>query len=181
MNAVLNTGDIFSVEPDKNDSLFYRFIGWGINLVQGVHDQNDADPSQKSTESHCGIILNPAGDTFESKAMLGRYNLNDYKGRYIRIYRNVNMTIHRFDSGWQAVKVHDGQIYPLHRWALFLLPGLAKHFAPLPKPVCSELVCKFLRYAGLRPKGFWGVDVDELFDEIRLTSEWILVYEGIWA
>lgn len=168
----LNSGDIFNTITNKN------ILQKGINFIQGALAKLRGRDG-KSESSHTGIILDREGTTFESNFLkIGKYHLNDYAGKRVRIYRYDDMTIRKFNQGFDAVKKHEDQIYPVHRLLFFIVPGLAERFAPLPKPVCSELVAKFLFCAGVRGKAYWGTDVDELEDEYRDNPRVHCIFDG---
>lgn len=170
----LKCGDVFFVHENVT------WLQKGINLVQRIHDLWDKDPSEDSETPHTGFVKDEDGLTFESKFKIGTHSMEDYTGAHLMIYRNVLMTQEKFDKGLRCVSYHEGQIYPVHRLFLHLAPGIARWFAPLPKPVCSELVAKFLYYAGLRRAKWWGTDVDMLLDEIRDDTDWECIWDGTW-
>lgn len=145
----LQPGDIFTTSSKG-------LMDDAIDFVQAFWS-----PDKKSTQTHCGVILNSSGETFESKFTIRRGNISKYQNRTIRVYRHPDMTPERFQAGWELVKSHEGQIYPIHRWPLFIL-GLAEEVVILPKPVCSELTTKFMHGADLWEGSYWGVDVNEL-------------------
>ena len=161
----LEPGDIFFCQQNKT------LIQKGINFIQGrVGNFNNREGGGKSESSHCGIIINYFGSTFESRLRIGKYELSDYIGKDLRIYRFRRMTAH-YGEGYRGIIKHEGQIYPIHRLLLFMVPGLAEKIAPLPKPVCAELCAKFLYLAHMREKPFWGTDVDELEDELKSSPK----------
>ena len=160
----LQRGDIFTIH---SESLLDKLIDW----VQAMWAKD-----KKSTESHCGIIISEDGETFESKFRISRGHIAEYTmnpKKRVRIYRHAEMSEDKFIRGWDFVKIHEGQIYPIHRWPLFIL-GLAEEFKVIKKPVCSELTKKFLYGCDLA-LFYWGVDVDELSDEVTSGLPWEVI------
>lgn len=170
----LQPGDIFFVHGNRT------LLQKCINLVQGTQDLWDHDQSSASDTAHCGIIRNEQGETFESKLRIGTYHLNGYRDKELSIYRHGSMNDARYLKGMWAVLRHKGQIYPVHRLPLHMIPGLAARFVPFPKPVCSELAAKFLYHAELLDDNYWGINVDMLFDNLDTCSDYKIVFNGVW-
>jgi hypothetical protein len=161
----LKAGDCFVVRGDTSISYLIRMFGkfWS----------NDGE----CTYNHAGIILDDAGNTFESLNRIDHYNLDSYKQKQIMIVRHHVMTALGFQDGWDRVKHLDGVIYPWWRLGLHLF-HLARFFNRSGIPVCSELVGMFENGAGLR-KTFWGLTPDNLADEWRISKHYEIVYEGV--
>lgn len=171
---LLASGDVFFEKITKDNKP--SFLQRGINFVQGLYSADG-----RSDTPHTGIILNAFGKTFESLKKICSKNLfSEYKGVEVEIYRHKDMTEYRYKKGWNAVKHHEGQIYPAWRFVWHTIPFLARFIHIIEIPVCSELVSKFLINAGLLDfKGYMGVNVDELYDHIKNHRDWTLVYKGI--
>lgn len=165
MKPKLKQGDFAHTHSDE-------MVGFLINRIQKRKAVDD-----ESKYNHSLLILNGKGDTFEALTKIDHYNLERYKGQNIVIYRYKKMTPELFRKGWDSIKQFDGKGYPY--WRLFMhLAGLAK-FVHWDRPVCSELVSKFMYACDLR-KNWWGVNPDNLDDCMRDHKDYIKVYEGIW-
>jgi len=168
----LKPGDQFFLIQNKT------ILQKGINLIQSFWAWIGG--RDKSESPHTGTILNEWGDTFESRFKIGTYNMKDYKGCRIRIYRDDRMTIDKHKNGWAAIKIYEGLIYPVHRLPYFIAPGMAETLHIIPVPVCSENAGKYLFCARIRPLPYWGTDVDELEDWWKANPHGKLIYNDIW-
>lgn len=178
MNPSVKPGDVFTVVAsgtEKGLNIFTRILRLGINSVQKLWSSDS-----KSDTPHTGFITDLNGGTFESLERISRGNLfRDYKGAHIRVYRNEYMSSVRYVIGWAGVKHHENQIYPGWRFLWHLFPPLARWIHVIDIPVCSELVSKFLYYAGLRHKGYMGTNVDTLSDELEHYRVWTKIFDGV--
>ncbi len=158
MKIELRNGDVFAV---NTDNFFQRFWSW----------------DDESKYNHAGVIIGATGETFESLATIGRYDLSRYAGRPILIARHMEMDERRYSYGWDEVKGLEGAVYPVFRLLLHFL-RLAKYIH-WRYPVCSELVGKFLYGAGLWRK-WWGITPDNLADVWSISKHYEVIYEGKW-
>jgi hypothetical protein len=161
----LKPGDIFFL-------LGTTWIDAIINLWQAV-----TGGDKRSSVTHCGVILNAAGDTQETTSWRCQ-NLNifqDHPGSLVYIFRPLAPP-EKLQEGIGSIKDQLGKIYPYHRWFLFVL-GLAQHIH-WRAMVCSEQTARHLAGAGLR-EAWWGISPDRLFDWAgKLTVNFWLVYFG---
>ena len=163
----LQPGDVFcTINP--------MWLGRAICAVERF---NDLDNS--AAYSHAGIILGSLATTFEALWRNGRQELfKAYQGKRILIGRHRDMDPERFRAGWDEIAHMEGQWYAGHRLFLMLIPPLAKYLATGKFAVCSEIVAKFLKGAGIM--GYWsGVTPDHIADTIHTHKGWMVVYEGI--
>lgn len=162
----LKPGDIFCSE-----SLW--IIGRAINAVQAWWAKDS-----QSRYSHAGIIIDPEGLTLEAMwRVRSQKLLTAYSGRRVLIGRHENMDMRHFLTGIDAVIDQYGDLYPLHRLLLFLVPPLARRVNVAGWTVCSEYTAKFLHAGGMMD--YWsGVNPDDLADMIRNWRNWSIVYEG---
>lgn len=141
----------------------------------------------ESKYNHTGIILDGEGTTLESKWTVRSGNLwKDYVGCPVLVVRNIYMTPWVFQLGYEKIKRHIGQWYPVHRLALHLL-GLAK-WVHWDDVVCSELTAKFevgcAEYFGEdEGAGFmrnhYGVNPDHLTDRWEISRYYHTIFEGV--
>jgi len=175
----LKPGDLF-LTREVNPDFVSKGILWFTKL--GSIDYN-------AYYSHAGIIIDEAGNTFESTwPKIGSYNLWQKKGHEILIARHKLMTSERFERGLAKVKEDEGKIYPVWRFAAYITR--TEKIIHWSVPVCAELVAKFLHYSiegseldfvrtnstfknrktGKETKDwihYWGVTPDNLFDCYR--------------
>lgn len=163
----LKPGDIFCTANPMA-------LGRAINFFQKVWaTDNDSE------YSHAGIIINPQGDTFESLWTVRFSNLSKYIGKHVLIGRPVNLEVSDIKYGLRNVIMdHKGQIYPVWRLPLAIVPPLAKYISSGRFPVCSELVAKYLKLAGVLGIGRWqGKNPDNIADMIKRWDAFEVVHE----
>ncbi len=172
---IIRPGDEFATENPMA-------LGAIINIVQAAKAVDN-----KSKATHAGIILESSGTSLESLWTVRSQNIWEaYKGKWILIVRNVNMTPDVYVAGLNKVKRHIGQWYPLPRLFLHFL-GVAKwvHWSHV---VCSELTAKFevgcAEFLGPdRASGFlhnyYGINPDNLVDRWTESRYFETVFEGI--
>ena len=180
----LKPGDIFCT---RNPMWLGRAICWFEKIKS---KDNHAE------YSHAGIILNPAGTTFEAVWTNKKQNLfKAYAGQKVLIGRHDLMTIDTFRKGWAGVKKYEGQWYAGWRLLLHALPFAAKlgtgGFA-----VCAEIARKFVSKSGVMldttsaelvakfirtgESCFWkGWNPDDIDDMIKNYKGWSVVFEGV--
>lgn len=168
MKPALKPGDVFAVDVGNIlDSI--------INFGQRLYSHDD-----KSEYPHCGIIKNAQGVTFESGWHIKEYNMCDCVGHKVIIARYHEMDIVKFQIAYENLfKEYNGDLYPFWRLPMHLLPFVAKYVHLLDRPVCSELVAKFLFLSGVRQPCYMGTNVDTLVDEWKNFKEVDVVFEGI--
>jgi hypothetical protein len=126
---------------------------------------------RRSVFSHCGIVIDEDGTTFETSTWrTGFYNINSRRGRKTVVYVVRHMFMRRLKIAFPNLS---GRIYPYWRLPLFAL-GLAKYIHRR-NMVCSEIVADFLYNVGIR-RSYWGVSVDDLVDQIQSDPAWGEVY-----
>jgi hypothetical protein len=164
---MIRQGDIFCV----NSGLW---ISTAITKVTGVWSTDG-----EAKYSHAGIITDPFGGTFESLRHIEENSLFGYVGKPVIIGRHDKMATDLYRKAFDPLKSEqNGRVYPLWRIALFLIPPLARKIGTGDFLVCSELVAKFLKNAGILTN-FTGWTPDCLADMIRDWKHWKIVYEGI--
>lgn len=162
----LKPGDIFCTRNPMA-------LGRAINFVQKANSEDN-----QSKYSHAGIIIGPAGRTFESLWTIRKSYLIAYGGMEVLIGRNEHMTPELFEHGWKNVKRHEGQCYPFWRIPMHIIPFVSK-MGSGKWPVCSELACKFLEAVDL--VDYWrGKCPDDIADMIHKWKGWSTVYEGVY-
>lgn len=157
-------------------------LGSVINLAQRIKAVDD-----ESEYTHTGIITDPHGATLESLWTVTRQSIWEaYAGEKVLIVRNINMTPDVYVAGFNKIRKHVGQWYPVHRLLLHAL-GLAK-WIHWDRIVCSELTAKFEvgcgEYIGPdRAAGFMhtyhGVNPDNLVDRWKISRYFNIVFEGV--
>ena len=169
MKPILNPGDIFCT---RNPMALGR-------IINGM--QKFWSPDNQSEYSHSGIILDSKENTFESLWTIKRSNLNTYISKKILIGRHINMNSKLFQIGFDKIKHHEGQWYPMHRLPLFIIPPLAKYIATGYFPVCSELAAKFLYRCYLLEENWKGKNPDHIADMIIKWKVFEVIFEGEWT
>jgi len=170
-NALL-FGDIFCTENSM-------YLGRAINVVSALYSSD-----RKSRYTHAGIMLS-SWETLESLWLVESHNIfSHYQGKHILIARPIGMTQNSFLQGYNGIKKHIGQIYPIHRLFLHIL-NLAQ-FIHWNRLVCSELVAKFLYKSGFRHGEYFGTSPDMIADEIRYQlnanrtgPRYEIIFEGV--
>lgn len=170
----LQPGDVFGTRNPMA-------LGRMINFIQKLWSKDSA-----SKYSHSGIIIDEDGATFESLWTLNTGNLfKAYTGKEIIVARPIS----KYDKAklltrkekYTAVKKiiveHKGQWYPYWRLTLQLIPPLAK-IVWFNRPVCSELVAKYLWYIKARHHQWAGTNPDTLADEWRIWKNFEVIFEG---
>jgi hypothetical protein len=155
-----------------------------INFIQKAKSVDD-----ESLYTHTGIITDPYGTTLESSWRVTSQNLWEaQRGRRVLIVRNINMTLPVYTAGFNKIRKHIGQWYPVPRLLLHLV-GLAK-WIHWDMVVCSELTAKFetgcSEYLGPdKTSGFmrnhYGVNPDNLVDRWKISRYYTTVFEGVVA
>lgn len=157
-------------------------LGIAINAFQKAKAADN-----ESEYSHTGIITDPYGATIEALWTVKQQNVWEaYRGERVLIVRNVNMTLPIYAAGFNKIRKHLGQWYPVHRFVLHLL-GVAK-WVHWGRVVCSELTAKFeegcAEYLGPdKASGFmrnhYGVNPDNLVDRWKISRYYQTVFEGV--
>lgn len=149
-------------------------LGKTINAFQRIWSRD-----HKSKHTHALIIVGENGTTFESKVRIEHGHMDDYKGKEVVIFRNKYMNEDRFQDGFRAIRKFEGNLYPFHRLFYFTMPIIARYVHISKRPVCSELVCKFLYESGLKLfKYIYGLTPDNLDDEMRNRKDYDIIFEG---
>jgi len=157
-------------------------LGSLINICQAARAVDN-----ESQYSHTGIITDSRGTTLEALWTVSAQNIWDaYAGNRVLIVRNINMTPPVFAAGFEKIRKHIGQWYPVHRLLLHFL-GIAK-WIHWKRIVCSELTAKFeagcAEYLGPDKtagflRNYYGVNPDNLTDRWRESRYYTTVFEGI--
>lgn len=157
-------------------------LGAVINFVQKAKSADN-----ESTYSHTGIITDPYGATLESLWTVKSQILWEaYKGARVLVVRNIHMDPYVYAAGFEKIREHIGQWYPVPRLLLHLI-GMGK-WIHWDRVVCSELTAKFetgcAEYLGLdRAAGFmrnhYGVNPDNLTDRWRESRNYETIFEGV--
>lgn len=150
-------------------------LQYAINTVQKIRSFDS-----KAKYSHAGLIVNSDGTTYEARKIIKEYNLADYIGDNVLIYRHVCMNDVTFLKFYDLIKKEScNKIYPFYRMIFHLSTSLAK-LAPLNRSVCSETnakhhyMCEFMNY--------WkGVTPDNLHDMVcdQWADHWKIIFEGV--
>jgi hypothetical protein len=133
--------------------------------------------------SHAGIVLTPAGDTFESLWTIRQAHIDAYKGHHVLIGRATSPTAcDQYKAIGQVRSDHEGGVYPAWRLLFHLFPPLAKYISSGRFPVCSELVVKKEILSGVSAWGtrWQGYNPDAVADAIRKWDAYDVVAELIW-
>ena len=150
-------------------------LGKVINAAQWLWSKDG-----ESTYSHAGIIIDPEGITFEALWTICKGHLDAYLGDRVIIARCEAVSGPKKEGVLKALIVkHQGQWYPFWRLPMHLIPFLAK-ISVTKRPVCSELVAKYLYKLGVRHPQWAGTNPDTLADEWRRWRDFNIIYEGIW-
>lgn len=157
-------------------------LGSLINLAQAAKAVDN-----ESLYTHTGIVTDPYGSTVEAFWTVKSRNLWEaYRGARVLIVRNMNMQPDVYAAGFEKIRKHLGQWYPVHRLLLHAL-GLAKwiHWGRI---VCSELTAKFETGCAefLGPdktsgfmRNYYGVNPDNLVDRWKISRYYTTVFEGV--
>lgn len=153
-----------------------------INFFQKAKSVDD-----ESSYTHTGVITDPSGATLEASWTVTSHNLWEaQRGRRILIVRNISMTPALFAAGFEKIRRHIGQWYPVPR-LFFHLVGLGK-FIHWNKVVCSELTAKFEAGCAefLGPdktsgfmRNYFGVNPDNLVDRWLISRYYETIFEGV--
>jgi hypothetical protein len=126
--------------------------------------------------NHALLIVDKAGNTFESLTRIDHYKLTRYDGCKAMIVRHTEMEQGRFNEGYAHVLKYDGKMYPWWRLPMhFLRVAQYVHWS---YPVCSELVGLFLNKAGLFNSTGWGWSPDDLADLWDESKYYDTVFKG---
>jgi len=105
-----------------------------------------------------------------------------YRGKRVCIIRYTGYPVFPPAQAIQElINKYNGKIYPFWRLPLFAI------FPPITKinilgiPVCSELVQKYRVRIGASPNMANGMTPDNIADEIYLSRNHTIVYEGVLA
>ena len=161
----LRPGDLFLSENPMA-------MGVAINAVQRIWSVDS-----KSKYSHAGIIVDVDGLTLESLTTVKYQELfKSYAGTDILIARHRHMSLPKFHKGFEEIRKHVGQWYPIYRIVFMIVPPIAKyiHFGRL---LCSELVFKFLNKTGLTGEDWHGRTPDNLHDMVKNSKDWTIIFE----
>lgn len=170
---ILCPGDEFAT---RNPTI----LGGAIRFCQKVKAADN-----EAEYNHTGIITDPYGATLEALWTIKAQNIwKDYAGEKVLIVRNVNMTLPVYVAGFNKIRKHIGQWYPVPRLLLHLI-GAAK-WIHWDRVVCSELTAKFetgcaeslKREAGFM-RNHYGVNPDDLVDRWKISRYYQTVFEGI--
>ena len=168
MTIILNPGDIFCT---RNPMMLGRVI---CCMEKFWSSDNEAK------YSHAGIIVGRPAITFEALWTNKKQNLfKAYDGTEVLIGRHEDMTVEKFNLGWQKIKNHEGKIYAGWRLFFHIIPPLAKYLSSNNFGVCSEITGEFIEGSGIYPEGyFWkGKTPDNIADMIHKWKKWTPLYE----
>jgi len=130
----------------------------------------------KAEYNHALIIVDGAGQTYESLLRIDHYHLAQYVGCPVWIVRHVEMTGDRFLAGYRNILKYDRKIYPAWRLPMhFLRIAQYIHWS---YPVCSELVGLLLNKAGLFSSTGWGWSPDDLADLWAESKYYETIFKG---
>jgi len=151
--------------------------GWVSRTILAVEKVKSLDGEARY--SHCGIICDSKGKTFESRRRIEHAHINCYIGLPVIIARHKDMNAAAYQVGYDAIKHWDGAIYPVWRLGAYLL-GVARFLHAYNLPVCSELVGEHAYAAGLSKWHGWGWNPDSLVDMWIDHKCYDVIYEGKW-
>jgi hypothetical protein len=165
----IQTGDMFAT----NSGIW---MGKGINFFQSLWSADN-----RAKYHHAGLLQNEEGKTFEALWTICEKNLfEEYKDKQVLIARCLNVDDQLKQNQLDALKErYLGTWYPFWRLGLHMFPPLARRLHFLDKPVCSELVAKYLWYIGVRHKQWAGTCPDMLVDEWRYWRGIKIIFEGV--
>ena len=150
-------------------------LGKAINAAQWLWSKDG-----QSTYSHSGIVLDESGRTFEALWTIKTAHLDEYTGSKIIIARCNAVSEQKREAVLKAlIAEHSGQWYPFWRLFLHIIPPLAK-LSVTKRPVCSELVAKYLFRLGQRHGQWAGTNPDTLVDEWTRWRGFEILFEGEW-
>ena len=151
-------------------------IGRLITAVERFWSSDD-----EAKYSHSLIIITRTGLTLEALWTVKSQRLHDaYRGDKIAVYRYSGMSQRAFRAGLDAAAAHYGNWYPLHKLITNLIPPIGKYLATKNRLICSELVGKFLRYAGVPGfHNYLGLTPDVISDRCSQYEGWVTVFEGV--
>lgn len=172
----LKAGDVFCT---RNNT----FLGKLINISQKLDS-----PDNESVYTHAGIVTSPFGKTFEAKATLNDYHLNNYIGERVLIVRpKLKRDKQEIEVGAQLAAInilrhmYKGHVYPAWRLVLHAVPYLSKYVTAKGRfVVCSELVAKYLYLIGARHEQYTGTSPDDLADEFLNYWNYEVIFEGLY-
>jgi hypothetical protein len=156
------------------------FIGWGIRMIT-----KNLSPDRCCEFNHAGLFPEGTECTLEALWHVEQTNFFEhYEGCEVLIGRYNLMTSELAKQSLSKIIEHIDQPYPKRR-IFFHLLNLAHHIHWINAVVCSELVAKYLFYAGARNHKWWGVTPDVLADEIehelnkdRTGPKYSIIYKG---
>ena len=158
----------------KPGDIFFQTSGTWLDAIINFF-QSLWSGDKRSIFSHCGIVAASDGATYETSMWrTGFYNLKSRQGRktLLCVMRHKNMDhVQYLYTPHLSGTLH--AIYPYWRLLLFAV-GLAKHIH-LRNMVCSEIVACFLYSHGMTDT-YWGVSVDDLWDQVQTNQDWETVY-----
>lgn len=162
----LQQGDIFCTHTPM-------LLGRAINTVQRFWAQDN-----RAEYSHTGLIVKLEGWTYEALWTVCHRNIFEhYRGAQVLIGRNCTMDLGKHLAGWRKVRGYAGQPYPVRRLLHYLAGPLAKYYNPSRRLVCSELVARYLKGAGMLD--WWqGATPDRIAEVIQRWRDWEIVWEG---
>jgi hypothetical protein len=165
--VTLMVGDVFGTYSGS-------FLAKGITAIQWFWSKDmDAD------YNHTGIIQGPEGRTFEALWTIREGELfEEYQGCQVIIARYTGC-----DEGKKQLELdnlkrkHSGQWYPWWRLFMHVVPPLAR-ISVFKRPVCSELVARYLFFLGARHEHWAGTNPDTLVDEWNQWKHFDVIFEG---
>lgn len=147
------------------------------NAIKGVEKAWSKD--DEASFNHALILIDKKGTTFEALETVSRRNLYEaYSGCRVKIFRYAGMSEFIFKIGFNEIKKHEGNYYPVWRFFLHLIPPLSKRIGTGNNLVCSELVSKFLNKCGV--PGFYpylGKTPDDIHDICSNYKDWNTIYD----
>jgi len=165
---------MISVEP--GDIFLTNRGGFVSNCIIKVTKFWSLDADAKY--SHAGIVVGYGGETFESRWIMGRYNLSEFSDVPIVIARHQLMDADKFERGMEQVIRYEGTHYPVWRIPFHIIPPLARKWSTGNYLVCSETVSKFLWGCDLLgEEQYKGWTPDNLDDMIHHWRHWRIIKE----
>lgn len=171
---VINKGSLAFRPGDivctRGDNIFSKSIR-GVEEVWAKDGEADFN--------HVLVIIDSDGTTFEALEKIRRQNIYDaYKGCRIKVFRNETMTDAVFKIGFNAIKRHEGNIYPAWRLLLAIIPPLSRVIGTGENLVCSELVSKFLYKCGIDNfYPYLGKTPDDVHDMCENYKGWNCIFD----
>ena len=138
------------------------FIGWSIRKIT-----KNMSPDRECEFNHAGLFPEGTECTLEALWHVEQTNFFEhYEGCAVLIGQYNLKTPKLAKFSLSKIVEHIDQPYPKRRLFFHLL-NLAHHIHWINAVVCSELVAKYLFYAGARGHKWWGVTPDILADDLE--------------